>query len=148
MQDLGDLDSLYRELILDHHRSPRNTEPLISPDVEVDAVNPFCGDEVKVQLKTSGGTLNGISVTGRGCSISQSSASMMGELVKGRSVEDAMRARRAFQALMKGEALTEDQLADLGDLEALQGVKRYPVRIKCALLAWSALEDALKRVRA
>lgn len=147
MQSLGDLNSLYREIILDHHRSPRNTDPLAAPDVEVDAVNPFCGDEVKIQLKASNSTLADISVTGKGCSISQSSASLMGELVKGRSTEEAMKARRLFQSLMKGEELSEAQLAELGDLEALQGVRKYPVRIKCALLAWSALEDALKRLK-
>jgi len=146
MQGLGDLDSLYREIILDHHRSPRNNEPLASPDVEVEAVNPFCGDEVKVQLKAVDSTVGDISVTGHGCSISQSSASLMGEVVKGKSLEDALKVRRLFQSLMKGEELSDEQMTAIGDLEALRGVRKYPVRIKCALLAWSALEDALKRL--
>jgi nitrogen fixation NifU-like protein len=147
MQSLGDLDDLYREIILDHHRSPRNNDPRTSPDVEVEAVNPFCGDEVKVQLKAADSTLQAISVTGHGCSISQSSASLMGEVVKGRSLDDALKVRRLFQGLMKGDALSGPELQELGDLEALQGVRRYPVRIKCALLGWSALEDALKKLR-
>ena len=146
MQGLGDLDSLYREIILDHHRSPRNHEPLDSPDVEVEGVNPFCGDEVKVQLKAADSTIGDISVSGHGCSISQSSASLMGETVKGKSLEDALKIRRLFQGLMKGEELSEEQMVQLGDLEALQGVRKYPVRIKCALLGWSALEDALKKL--
>lgn len=147
MQGLGDLDSLYREIILDHHRSPRNAEPLPVPDVEEEAVNPFCGDEVKVQLKASDSTLEGISVVGHGCSISQSSASLMGEVVKGKSIEDALRIRRLFQGLMKGEELSDEQIREIGDLEALRGVRKYPVRIKCALLGWSALEGALKRLK-
>jgi nitrogen fixation NifU-like protein len=148
MQSLGDLDSLYREIILDHHRSPRNNELLAAPDVEVEAVNPFCGDEVKVQLKAANSTVEAISVTGHGCSISQSSASLMGEVVKGKSLEEALRVRRLFQGLMKGDQLSEEEFRELGDLEALQGVRKYPVRIKCALLGWSALEDALKKLKA
>jgi nitrogen fixation NifU-like protein len=147
MQSLGDLDDLYREIILDHHRSPRNSDPLTGPDVEVEAVNPFCGDEVKVQLKAADSTLEAISVTGHGCSISQSSASLMGEVVKGRSLDGALKVRRLFQGLMKGDDLSEGDLKQLGDLEALQGVRKYPVRIKCALLGWSALEDALKKLQ-
>jgi nitrogen fixation NifU-like protein len=146
MQGLGELDSLYKDIILDHYRSPRNSQPLQDPDVEVDAANPFCGDEVKVQLKTDDSRIEGVSVAGRGCSISQSSGSLMGELVKGKTRDEALTIRGLFQGLMKGQQLTEDQLLSLGDLEALQGVRKYPVRIKCALLAWSALDDALRQL--
>lgn len=146
MQGLGELDSLYRDIILDHYRSPRNSSPLEDPDVEVEAANPFCGDEVKVQLKAADSVIESVSVAGRGCSISQSSGSLMSELVKGKTPDEARAIRGLFQGLMKGQALSEAQLLELGDLEALQGVRTYPVRIKCALLAWSALDDALKQL--
>ncbi|MBI4220175.1 MAG: SUF system NifU family Fe-S cluster assembly protein [Chloroflexi bacterium] len=148
MSELGELDSLYRDIILDHYRSPRNNEPLATPDVEVEVTNPFCGDETKVQLKTADSRIAGVSVAGRGCSISQSSGSLMGELIRGKTIAEAQAARGLFRALMTGQALSDEQMREIGDLEALQGVRKYPVRIKCALLAWVALEDALKKLEA
>jgi nitrogen fixation NifU-like protein len=145
MREIQGLDELYRDIVLDHYRSPRNFEPLESPDAEGEAINPFCGDEVRIQLSVVDGLIAGVSISGQGCSISQASASLMGAAVKGRSLPEALAIVEAFRALMQGRSI--DGAAgeiDLGDLAALEGVKRYPVRIKCSLLGWTALQDALK----
>lgn len=147
-QGLGELDDLYRDIILDHFRSPRNAEPLDDPAVEIEADNPFCGDELRLQLNADAERVTEVSVSGRGCSISQSSASLMAEMVEGKTVAELRRLYGLFRGLMTGEDLSEDQLDALEDLLALQGVRRYPVRIKCALLAWSALADALDQLEA
>ncbi len=147
MREIRGLDELYRDIVLDHYRSPRNSEPLESPDAEGEAINPFCGDEVRIQLSIVDGLIAGVSISGQGCSISQASASLMGAAVKGRSLPEALAIIEAFRALMQGRSHSGDGTAgeiDLGDLVALEGVKRYPVRIKCSLLGWTALQDALK----
>jgi len=137
----AELDDLYRDIILDHYRHPRHRGHLDSPSATHEGLNPLCGDEVTVEVKVDGDRLASIAYTGSGCSISQSSASMMTEAVEGKSVEDARHVIGEFTAMMRG---SDDVDAEaLGDLEALSGVRRFPVRIKCATLAWHTLDEAL-----
>jgi nitrogen fixation protein NifU and related proteins len=152
------LEDLYREIILDHYRSPRNRGELpVPPAHKVEGFNPLCGDEVTLYLDidNDGETVRDIKIEGQGCSISQASTSMMSAAVRGKSLDDVRRLIRAFKALMsihesklEGEGDGEDLRADLdgvrlGDLEALQGVVKFPVRIKCATLAWNTLQQGL-----
>jgi nitrogen fixation NifU-like protein len=134
------LDELYREVILEHYKSPRNRGRLTDPDVATRGHNPLCGDEVEVSLDIKDGVVRDVRFQGRGCSISQASASMMTESVKGRSLEDTRELVDGIKSMMRGEPASE---LDLGDVDALQGVRKYPVRIKCALLAWTTLEEGL-----
>ena len=149
MREIEALDDMYRDIVLDHHQSPRNSEPLESPDAEGEAINPFCGDEVRIQLSVADGVIDDVSISGVGCSISQASASLMGAAVIGKSMADVLATVEAFRAQMEGRSV-DGAAAEigLGDLVALEGVKRYPVRIKCSLLGWTALEDALKELGA
>jgi nitrogen fixation NifU-like protein len=156
------LEDLYREIILDHYRAPRNRGELPTPPAHrVEGFNPLCGDEVVLYLEVGpDGTVSDLRTSGQGCSISQASTSMMSAAVKGKSVEEARRLIRAFKALMSihesklegadATAATEDALEGvrLGDLEALQGVVKFPVRIKCATLAWNTLQQGLDEVEA
>jgi nitrogen fixation protein NifU and related proteins len=150
------LEDLYREIILDHYRSPRNRGELPAPPAAVaQGHNPLCGDEITVYLLVDGGRVGDVKVGGQGCSISQSSASMMSQATKGRSVDEVRALVRRFKGMMSiedssgddgdgdAEGATVAEPADLGDLEALQGVVKFPVRIKCATLAWNTLVDAL-----
>ena len=143
MRGLGELNELYEEIILDHYRNPRNNEELDDPDVEIEANNPFCGDEVKIQISFQDGRVDEIGVTGRGCAISQSSASLLSELAEGQTRPELSRAADLMRRMMRDESLTEAEQDVLGDIEALRGVRRFPVRIKCALLPWAALQDVL-----
>jgi nitrogen fixation protein NifU and related proteins len=154
------LEDLYREIILDHYRSPRNRGELpVPPAVRAEGFNPLCGDEIVVYLDVVDGFVVDVKVSGQGCSISQSSASMMSQAVKGKSVAEARAVVRSFKAMMsihegelegEGEAdgeaepaSEEEVVRKLGDLAALQGVVKFPVRIKCATLAWNTLVQAL-----
>jgi len=150
------IEDLYREIILDHYRAPRNQGELpVPPANKVEAFNPLCGDEVTLYLDIDSGEVRDLKIAGQGCSISQASSSMMSAAVKGKSVDDIRRLIRAFKALMsihesklEGESDGSDLSRDLdgvrlGDLEALQGVVKFPVRIKCATLAWNALQQGL-----
>lgn len=151
------LEDLYREIILDHYRAPRNRGELPAPPAtRVEGFNPLCGDEVVLYLEVGpDGTVTDVRTAGQGCSISQASTSMMSAAIKGRSVDEARRLIRAFKALMSiheskleggdATAATEEALEGvrLGDLEALQGVVKFPVRIKCATLAWNTLAQGL-----
>jgi nitrogen fixation protein NifU and related proteins len=148
------LEDLYREIILDHYRNPRNRGELPTPPAHrSEGFNPLCGDEVQVYLDVEDGTVADVKVSGQGCSISQSSASMMSQAVKGRSVDDARRLVRAFKGMMSihehgldgedDDLLDADETVKLGDLEALRGVVKFPVRIKCATLAWNTLVQGL-----
>jgi nitrogen fixation NifU-like protein len=134
-------DELYREIILDHYRNPRNKGDLDPADVRVNANNPLCGDEVTItaRLSADGETVNALHFSGRGCSISQASASMMTEQVAGKPVPEALRLINRFKQMM----LADGGADELGDLESLQGVKQYPVRIKCAVLPWNSLLQGL-----
>ena len=139
------LDSLYQQLILDHYRTPRNRGELDAPQVEVHMRNPTCGDEIKLQLDVEDGRITRIAHTGQGCSISQAAVSMMSHQLSDVAVEDAVQMARRFTAMMHGdEDAARDR--DLGDLRALAGVSRFPVRVKCALLGFDALQEALKQV--
>ena len=143
------LEDLYREIILDHYRTPRNRGELPPPAAHAVGHNPLCGDEIDVYLQVDGDTVTDVKVGGQGCSISQSSASMMSQAVKGRPVAEVRALVRRFKGMMSIEDQGSDgeQVADveikLGDLEALQGVVKFPVRIKCATLAWNTLLEAL-----
>lgn len=145
-QGFDELDELYKEIILDHYRAPRNSRLLDDPDAEVEAANPFCGDEMTLHIKVADGRLESIGLAGRGCSISQSSGSMMAEMVEGMSIDEVKELMTLFKGLMTGDELSDEEMERLEDLEALQGVQKFPVRVKCALLAWSALEDALRQI--
>jgi nitrogen fixation protein NifU and related proteins len=144
------LEDLYRDVILDHYRNPRHRRPLEHPDATAEGVNPLCGDEVKVELTFKGDRVSDVAVTGQGCSISQSSASMMSEAITGKTRAEIAEIAERFHQMMTSEdegaaGLDPDRPgAVLGDLEALQGVRKYPVRIKCASLPWTTLEQALE----
>lgn len=138
-----ELDELYRDLILDHYRSPRGAKPLARADVTEEGYNPLCGDEVTLELELADGTIRDVSVRGRGCSISVASGSLLAEQLRGRPVEEARRLFAAFKAMLQGDAEPDEDA--LGDLAALGGVRKFPVRIKCALLPWTTLEQALAK---
>lgn len=137
------LESLYQDLILDHYKNPLNKGLAPNPTVSVHHVNPSCGDEITVNLAMDGGRLKSVTWDGVGCSISQASTSVMSDLVQGNSVDDALKSLNTFTELMqnKGGNVAGDE--DLGDGIAFIGVAKYPARIKCALLGWMALKDAL-----
>jgi len=134
------LDDLYREVILDHYSHPRNKGELPDPDIKVEGANPLCGDELSIFVKLDGGRVAEVRFVGRGCSISQASASMMTEQIKGKTLDEARALAGRFRAMMQGEAVSEDEL---GELMALQGVRKFPVRVKCATLSWVALEQGM-----
>ena len=136
------LSALYQELLLDHYRRPRNRGALAEPHVSVAKKNPLCGDEITLQIEFAGDTVQDVKFTGQGCAISQASASMMTQQLKGRSRAEVERVTRRFAEMLHGDdAAARD--AVLGDLRALAGVSRLPVRLKCAMLAWGALAEAL-----
>ncbi len=146
---MASLEELYREVILDHYRSPRNRRVLERSNAGADGSNPLCGDEVRVDLLIEAGVITDIGVTGHGCSISQASGSMMGDAVKAKALDEVCRLTDRFKGMMSIEGAADPGLdperpgAVLGDLEALQGVRKFPVRIKCADLPWTTLEEAL-----
>lgn len=140
----GAFDDLYQELILDHYRKPRNRGPLEKPDRSVELNNPLCGDMISVDLKLAGDRVEDVHFHGQGCSISQASASMMTVLLKGKTVAEAAALTKDFKAMMRGEGSFEAAAERIGDLVALSGVMKFPARIKCATLAWNALQLALE----
>jgi len=141
------LEDLYREIILDHYRTPSNRGELAPPAAKAEGHNPLCGDEIQVYIDVADGIVRDIKISGQGCSISQSSASMMSAAVKGKSIDDIRNLVRRFKHMMsieeEGNDSPIDESQSLGDLEALQGVVKFPVRIKCAVLSWNTLLDAL-----
>ena len=163
---MAGLEDLYREIILDHYRNPRNRGELPSPPARrAEGFNPLCGDEVVVYLAVDDGVVADVRVDGRGCSISQSSASMMSAAVKGKSLSEARALLRAFRSMVSGSAASGPSVVsgssapasdgrpgadaeiptavDMGELEALQGVVKFPARVKCATLSWNALAQGL-----
>ncbi len=135
------LDSLYQETILDHAHSPRNQGTLDGPKVAIHQENPSCGDQIDLQVLVDDGRVKALRFTGRGCAISQASASLMTLAVEGKTLEDAHRIIGEFR-----DMIVEGELNDeLGDLEALSGVRKFPVRVKCAMLAWNALEKLISQ---
>jgi nitrogen fixation NifU-like protein len=143
--DFADVDDLYREIILDHYRSPRNQKKLAESDLEAHGMNPFCGDEVVIQIKLLDGLVDAVSFKGNGCSISQASASILTDAIKGKTLNEAEALYFRFRDMMYGRSPSEGGMDQMGDAEALAGVRRFPIRVKCALLAWATLEDAIKK---
>ncbi len=162
---MADPEDLYREIILDHYRSPRNRGELPTPPAHrTEGYNPLCGDEIVVFLQVDDGVIGDIRITGQGCSISQSSASLMSAAVKGKSVAQARDLIRTFKSMMSihesrlgdgkpggGESTEPEDFSvdrdSLGELAALQGVVKFPVRIKCATLSWNALAQGLDEIQ-
>ena len=145
------IEELYRDVILDHNRNPRNRGTLEHPDAHAEGINPLCGDELQLDLRLNGDRIVDVAIQGQGCSISQSSASMMSQAIKGKTLDEVGNLISTFKAMMDIETdpsragLDPDRPgALLGDLEALQGVRKFPVRIKCANLAWTTLAEALQ----
>jgi len=135
------LEELYKEVILDHYKSPRNKRALPGAELSCKKNNPLCGDEITIHARLSDGRVAEISFEGQGCSISQASASMLTEAVAGKSLREAEVVADRFRGMMEGKVEAEE--ATFGDLVALKGVVKYPVRIKCAVLAWDVLQEAL-----
>jgi nitrogen fixation protein NifU and related proteins len=142
MSHAPELGSLYQAVILDHYRRPRNHGKLEGGNARIHMNNPTCGDEIELSLTLEGDRLSAIRFAGRGCSISQASASMMTELLTGRTVEESRGLAERFKALLRGDAAAAADRS-LGNLRALAGVARFPARVRCALLAWNALEEAV-----
>lgn len=135
------LDDLYQELILDHYRRPHHRGTLAEPSISVEQNNPLCGDHLQITVRVQDGRIADIAHDGEGCSISQASASMMSDAVLGHTPDEALAVIEHFRRVMHREALPDEE--QLGDAVALEGVNKYPVRIKCALLSWMALKDGL-----
>ena len=139
-------DGLYGQMIMDHYRTPRNREPLADPTLAAYELNPFCGDLIDLKLHLDDhGTVDAVSAHSDGCSIIQASASMMSEAVKGSTILEIEALSARFRSFMRPSPSESLQSAELGDLYALGVVRQYPVRIKCALLPWTALEEAISR---
>ncbi|WP_244988929.1 Fe-S cluster assembly sulfur transfer protein SufU [Robertmurraya siralis] len=138
----SNLDQLYRQVIMDHYKNPRNKGVLEDDSLTINMNNPTCGDRIQLTLKVNDGKVIDAKFEGEGCSISMSSASMMTQAIRGKSIEDALKLSKIFSDMMLGNEYDED--IDLGDIEALQGVAKFPARIKCATLAWKAMEKGLK----
>jgi nitrogen fixation NifU-like protein len=136
------LDDLYKEVILDHYRNPRNKSALPEAELSVTRNNPLCGDEITILAHVEDGSVAAVAYQGTGCSISQASASMLTEAVSGRGVGDARDLATRFRGMMAGEVDPSEE--EFGDLIALKGVAKYPIRIKCAVLAWDVLQEALE----
>ncbi|MCM3783238.1 SUF system NifU family Fe-S cluster assembly protein [Neobacillus mesonae] len=134
------LDDLYRRVIMDHYKNPRNRGSFTNEAVTIDLNNPTCGDRISLQLKVKDGIVEDAKYTGDGCSISMSSASMMTEAIKGKSMDQALNLADRFSSLMQGE---EQEFDEYEDIEALSGVNKFPARIKCATLAWNALRKGI-----
>lgn len=138
----AEIAALYQEMILDHYRRPRNKGTLENPDAKAEMRNPDCGDEIDLQVKFAGDAIDELRFSSRGCSISQASASMMTQIVKGKSAAEVDAIRKRFRELMLGD-VTAATDTKLGSLRAFSGVSRFPARVKCALLAWNALDNVM-----
>ncbi|WP_040224636.1 Fe-S cluster assembly sulfur transfer protein SufU [Bhargavaea cecembensis] len=137
----NNLDQLYRRVIMDHYKNPRNKGEIEDGSLTVDMNNPTCGDRIHLTLKVEDGTVSDAKFDGEGCSISMASASMMTQAIKGKKVGDALKMSQSFSDMMLGKEL--DDSMDMGDIEALSGVTQFPARIKCATLAWKAMEKGV-----
>ncbi len=136
------LDNMYRDIILDHYRSPRGRKPLNKSDITSNGVNPSCGDEISIEVELDDGMVKDVHVDCRGCAISVASGSILAEVIKGKPLAEVKRIAQMVRRVLKGEQM--DIPDELGDLDALQGVRYFPVRIKCALLAWLTLMEGIK----
>jgi nitrogen fixation NifU-like protein len=143
---MSEFDDLYQAIILDHYRKPRNRGTVPDATVRVEGNNPLCGDQIRLELRLDGdGKIADIKSNGHGCSISQASVSIMTELLKGRTFEDGKQLCETVRVMMRGGEVDEEQV---GELIALKGVAKFPVRIKCALLAWTTFEQAVVECQA
>ena len=138
----SNLDQLYRQVIMDHYKNPRNKGVIEDGALTINMNNPTCGDRIQLTLKVEDGKIESAKFDGEGCSISLASASMMTQAVKGLAVEDAVKLAKIFYDMMLGNDY-DDETYDLGDIEALSGVSKFPARIKCATLAWKAMEQGV-----
>ena len=144
LSGLDDLNDMYESIILDHYRNPRNSEKIENSDFEINVNNPFCGDELFIQLKLNEDIVEDLSISGNGCAISQSSGSLLAESIQNLNKDQILSLITNVRKMMKDEDISEEDRDSLGDIEALEGVKKFPVRIKCALLGWAGLEDLIK----
>ena len=136
------LDELYREVILDHFKNPTHSGELPGAQIKVDGANPLCGDEMTFYLSMQNGRIEHVRFRGKGCAISQAAASMLAQQIEGKTTNEVARIIETMKALMQGQ--DPDPSVDLGDLEALAGVRKFPVRIKCAALSWNIIEQGLE----
>ena len=137
-----ELEELYKEIIIDHYNNPRNFGELPDSNATAEGANPLCGDEIHIELLVKNGIVEDVKFHGAGCSISRASASMMTETIKGKKIEDVRKISERFKGMLfEGK---EDE--ELGELEAFKGVRVVPIRIKCAVLSWNVLEEALKKI--
>ncbi|MCM3161199.1 MULTISPECIES: Fe-S cluster assembly sulfur transfer protein SufU [Metabacillus] len=141
MSNHVNLDTLYRQVIMDHYKNPRN-KGILDNSLTIDMNNPTCGDRIRLTLDVQDDVVKDAKFEGEGCSISMSSASMMTQAIKGKKLEEALKLSEIFSNMMLGKEYDDD--IDLGDIEALQGVAKFPARIKCATLAWKAMEKGVK----
>jgi nitrogen fixation NifU-like protein len=148
MQTPDGLEDLYQDIILDHYRTPRNQGALEHPDLHGEGFNPFCGDHIDLTVMLDGdGRIHDVGFVGEGCSISQASASMLSDQLRGKTLGEAEAFVRMFKGIMQGEEVSEELEEEIGEIAALQGVRQFPVRIKCALLGWTTLQDAISEYR-
>lgn len=140
-----ELDDLYQEIILDHYKQPKNQGIVEDADITVDGRNPFCGDEIKVTLKFKDNVVDDIKFTGSGCAISQASASVMTENIKGKNAAEVKQLFQEFAEMVKGEDHDHPHIDDTCELAAFQGVAAFPTRVKCAMLAWNAMREGIER---
>ena len=145
MDNLTQLGDLYRDVILDHFQRPSRKGDLSNAHIKVDGANPLCGDELSYQVRIEDGKMAEIRFSGNGCAISQAAASMLADVLETKTPQEAARVVVALKDLMQGKP--QDPSVDLGDLEALVGVRKFPVRVKCAALSWNVIEQALEKVK-
>ena len=142
------LDDLYQEIILDHYKRPHNRGTVDGAELKAEGYNPFCGDQITLTAHVdSKGLITDVGLEGQGCAISQASASMMSDHLKGHTLEEVASLSHLFREMMHDHEVTDAEEEKLEDLAALQGVKKFPVRIKCALLAWATVDDAIAEYR-
>lgn len=139
----SNLDQLYRQVIMDHYKNPRNKGIIEGDVLSVEMNNPTCGDRIQLQMQVNDGMVEDVKFEGEGCSISIASASMMTQAIKEKKVEEALKMSEQFSEMMLGEDIDTEEL-DLDDIGALQGVSKFPARIKCATLAWKAMEEGVQ----
>ena len=143
----GNFDNLYRDTVLDHCRNPRNKDKLVGPHITGRAINPFCGDEVDIQIVLDGERVAQIGMQSLGCAVNQAATSMLSEVVSDKSLEEIDILARLFESMMNGSEVSQQDLCKLDDFHSFSTVREYPIRRKCALLAWSALREAIEAYR-
>jgi nitrogen fixation NifU-like protein len=136
-----ELEELYKDIILEHYKNPKNKGTMVNYDIIASGSNPLCGDEIEIYIKLDGTKLKEIKFSSKGCSISQASASILAQLIEGKEIANVILIIDALKSMMRGEAWNHN--IDIGDMEVFQGVRNFPVRVKCASLSWIALENSL-----